>query len=299
VASAEELQRNALALIGSTVKSTPAAAKLDTNQLLFELNGKWNQLQQGNTLDLQPLYVALMARSVAPNDASLVCLLLQKREDRLGMPVKLPPMVATLPERVRAEMVAVAMQKGGAGASAVKLAPVVSGSQNPVRTPSGSGMNDQAPAPRQTTQVVPFSPPGGLKGALGAISPSTIVLCVALIAVAGVVNFMLREKPPEPLKVAFPSSLPKLTAIREAESAFLTDVEKDFQRPDAELEAMAEPLRSVLLPMGIERIYMCRKEDARCRKSVAVVRPHSIMWLDPAIKARKRGTAAPEPAPQP
>ena len=81
MATAEEIQRNALAVLATAVRTTPAGQKVDPNQLLFALDASgWGKVEAGGLLEMQSVHAALLERGVLPSDAALVCLLFQRRE---------------------------------------------------------------------------------------------------------------------------------------------------------------------------------------------------------------------------
>jgi len=269
----QDTQRTILGVLGTAIKSTPAAQKVDANAALFQLSEMgFGAIAPGETLDMGPLHALLVQAGVTTNDAAAVCLLVQRREDRLGVKVELPPAVSGLTEQQRNDLLAALPKTAQTGVT-------LGGA--PPRQPT-TMVKPQAATPRAapSPQVkLPSNEPGFLKR-LG-ISGGTIFLSILIVAAGLGVRVALSDKVPEPAKIALPSSVSHLTVFRYEELLYFYDPAKDFEGTKEELEGMAQLLWPAVTGAGASRGYLCLREDPlNCRKPKAVFRDKKVVFIN-------------------
>lgn len=285
MATAEEIQRNALAVLGTAVKTTPAGQKVDPNQLLYVLDAAgWGKVEPGGLLEMQSVHAALLERGVLPSDAALVCLLFQRREERLGIKVKLPAQVELLGAQQRIDLLAAVPKNASTGLTVVPVggrppaaqAPRVSAARlAPVTEAPKPAAAPPPPAPK------PASNAPGLLSRLG-ISPGTLVLCALLLAVGGGVRFALREKLPARVDLPLPPVAAHLTVYKPEDGAYFYfyDPQKDFEESKARLDAMGAAVWPIIQKAGGERGYFCLKQEPQqCRAVKGVLRNGLVLYL--------------------
>ncbi len=288
----EELQRNAISIMSLAIKATPAGARADPNQVMFELSANWESVSRDpSEFRLQPLYNALRSRGCSPQESAMVCLLVQRREDRLGTRIILPDEVLAMSPQERVDLLATVPKTGGTGLTVVPASAVKPGAP--------------APAPATVRPAAPQAPPPGKVGPVRLnpkqqarkwpVSPGTVVICALLLGATVAIKIAGRERGLEPLDIPLPPPLTKLSAFTMEENLFFYDPKTDFALPRPELQAMGVKMSEIAATRGAKRAYMCLKSDMkRCRNVKAIVREARTTFLED----RKSG-APPPTAPTP
>jgi hypothetical protein len=295
VASEAENQVNALGVLGNAIKATPAAAKVDTNSVLFTLGSavNWGFVPAGGVLDCQPVFNILTEKGASLSEAATVCLLLHRREDRLGVVVKLPAQVEGLSEDVRADLIANLPKQAGTGLTVTSAgAAVRPAAPRAARAPTaaqGPAKGKASGRQESSVRLPGVKAPGALQR-MG-ISPGTLVLCVLIVAAGSAAKYAMREKLPEPVTLELPAGTAHLKATRFDEHLYLYDPMGDFNQSDERLQAMAAQLAPVLEAAGFKRAYLClREEPVMCRVPKAMLRGTKLLYIN------KRPPVTPPPA---
>lgn len=268
--NAEEFQRNVLGIINTALKTTPAATRMDVNAFLFELASKWNAVALPGKLQLQPLYDLMCHKGVPSKEAAMVCLLVLRREDRLGVEVVLPTVVGALTEAQRADLLATLPQMGAPAVA-------VSGFGRPV---SSSSMARATPV-----KVAAPSSSGGHKivnagRTRGPVSAGTLVVCGVLLAVGIGVRVFMLESGLSAFKGSLPPELSTFQVFVLEKNMFFYDAAKDFELSKAELDTLGKKMFQTATTAGMERAYMCLGEDKeRCSRIKAVAHKRGVVYL--------------------
>jgi hypothetical protein len=275
----DELQRNALNVIQLAIKASPAAQKVDANQVVFALAQQWNKVAPDTTqLILQPLYNVLRDKGVSPQDSAVVCLLVQRREDRLAVRVELPREVGSLPAQARVDMLANVPKMGSTG-----LTVVPAGARAPAPAVSAAGPRVAEPAPAAAPPApAPAPRPAALPNLNRKfpVSPGVMLLSVVLLGITVVLRLASADKGLVPLKGELPAPLAAFKAFHQEEYVFFYDPQKDFDRTKEELDALGAQMSKVGEAHNAVRVFMCLAEDPRrCNKIKAVVRPGRVTYL--------------------
>lgn len=268
----QDTQRTILSVLGTAIKSTPAAQKVDANAALFQLSELgFGAILPGTSLDVGPLYAMLTEAGVSPSDAAAVCLLMHRREDRLGVKVALPPPVAGLTEQQRNDILAALPKQAQAGVTA---------SGPPQRQPTTMVKpQDKVPAKPVKEVRLPGNQDGLLKR-LG-ISGGTLFLVILIVAAGLGVRVVLADKVPEAIKLPLPPKAAHLNAFKFEEMVYLYDPSKDFDMSKEELEDMMRSLWPAVSGAGGTRGYLCLRDDpVNCRKPKAVFRDKKIVFMN-------------------
>jgi hypothetical protein len=251
-----ELKQALMASLVLTLRGSKMAQKVDANAVVLEAAGRWNAVVKGSTVDLEPLYPLLMAgQDVTPMEAAEVCVLFKRREAVLGVKMKLPQMVQTLPASVLAEL---------SGQSAPHR--VVTNPQGALKPTAKTTAKNERP----TTRSPAFKPVVVSKAAARAVK--TLLGGAALVGVALAVNWVLSEKPLATATVTLPEGVPNLQAFRDKAAIYFYDPEKNFDYPDEEVEKMVEAVYESAVAQGATSVYFCladpEKAPCRIRKAI-------------------------------
>ncbi|MEW5847363.1 MAG: hypothetical protein AB2A00_01070 [Myxococcota bacterium] len=267
MASEDELKQNALSSMLVAIRATPLAAKVDANQALFAMSNSWKKVFSDGTLDLQPLYAYLLSQNgVTPNDAATVCLLLHKRQEKLGLPVKLPKMVETLPAGFRQELLNTLPKNTGLTQPGA-----------PLRAPTGV-VKPPEPAPKPADKVPPkpVSLPGAKK-----VSGVTILLAVVAGIVATVISIPSPPRKVARADLALPPECAGWEIAREEFSYMLFVPEKEWSRPRSEIDEIAKKVMERAKAQKGQRVMLCKVDDAACAVPQAVVRRDGVVtWTE-------------------
>jgi hypothetical protein len=203
--------------------------------------------------------------------------MLQRREERLGARVKLPPTVDGLPAALKQDLLA-SVPKASSISSPLRPVsgtnrPVISGGQPVVEPPDSAPPDDQAqPAP--TSGPLPK-----LRHGIMGVSWGTLTLCAGLCLFALIFNLSIRERGIVAASVKLPEGAEGFKVFREESNFYFYDPKRNFDRPNSELDPLGAQLFEAAREQGGTRAWLCFQEDERCRQAKAVIRGTQMVYI--------------------
>ncbi|MBI5495135.1 MAG: hypothetical protein HY904_08900 [Deltaproteobacteria bacterium] len=111
--SSELFKSTLLGVMLTIMRTSTMAARVDVSQVIAFISDQWERLFRDGTLDLGPVGEHLAANpKVKSGEVAAVLLFLKKREQKLGVNVRLPAMVDTLPDDVKDRLLQEVMATG-------------------------------------------------------------------------------------------------------------------------------------------------------------------------------------------
>jgi hypothetical protein len=309
----DELQRQSLSVIALAIRGTPAAAKVDANQVSFELSNAWPSLvATPGCLLLQPMYNLLRNKGCSPQEAAMVSLLVARREDRLGVKVVQPAEVQALPEARRAEIMALVPKTGSSSFTNAGGGQPAFHNSGPRPLPNPKDLlapsdPDALPAPRVSGASAVIRNVSKEHAALPTPKPRVGNATVAVAVVALVLAAALKisdmgnhSAGAAPLAAELPEVLRGYRVLQRQNGLLIYDPKTDWNLSKEAMDKACRDIETGTKALAFRHAVLCLNADPQgCGHVKAMVHPGGCLFMEqpPAGAASVLPTPAPAPAP--
>lgn len=265
----EESQRqNLVTAFNNVLRTSTLVGVVDLQRAAMGFSALVDQVPEGTPVPLGPIYDFLLEQKAPEPAVREVIVFFKSRESRFGVPMELPPQLATLPP-AEVEKLIVAFTARGASSGTYAGKPVEqSGAVSKGKTPSGTTNLNAVNTPAAGSPAAPKKKSGP---AMPTQTKLGIVLAVlALVLVINlIVNAITAEPPPQPLTLSDPAGLPCVEP-KMANRVVMCRVPQAYyeKTPRAVIDAKVAVTFAAIKAQGMAQLMVFTIEDGKMRQIV-------------------------------